>query len=274
MLLQISFFVHNIDSLAGWMAQSELLVDSEEHKEVFEVLRRETSSLRLLLFKGRVKTKMDPKTVLVSIRDSLMKANGVISKLMTLVGSTSSTADPSALRQCIFALREAVTAAEDVFDGSSTATKHSSSNDALLLFEESSNDNEQQVGDIILSADIVLWRYLSSDSSAVSRLTFSAQSSTEVAQIPAWRARCVAIQNKLADWEKAQSQIQVILFQKKAVESELENRRDELSAALRRCEELAVLAAKSESTGRGSRRGAQSKLDEEIKVYLLFIYII
>lgn len=258
-LLQTSYFIHNIDCLAGWMAQSEALVDSDEHKEVFELLRRETSSIRSLLFQGRVKAKADPALVLISIRDSLLKADTIMSKA---VEGSSVSIDSSALRQCMSALKEAVTAAEDVFEVPSTN---------VLSGNDSVNESGKQIGDIILHADSALWQYLADDSSAVSRLVFPAQSAADVYQVPAWRARCIAIQSTLADWEKAQSQVQTILSQKKAVESELEKRRDELRAALRRCEELSILAAKPESTGRGSKRGVQSKLDDEVKVFFRLI---
>lgn len=254
MLLQISFFIHNIDALTGWMCQSEQLYDSDEHKEAFGVLQRETSMLRSLLFQSKVKSKADPKQVLITIRNSLQKASAVISKAAS--GSKGS-ADSSALRQCIAALREAVTTAEDVFEAPGTQASRIDSHEV------------NEVGDILHHSDSI-WQYLASVNTTFNRLIFRAQSADDSALVPAWRSRCLAIQNTLTDWEKAQNQIQVILTQKKAVESELENRRDELNAALRRCEELAALAAKSDvtsaGTGRVTRRSAQSKLDEEVKV--------
>jgi hypothetical protein len=242
-ICQVFFYIHSIYAVTAFIVQQESIQDkTAEYKEVLSTIRSDVSNMYHTIVSG-ITTNDSSKVndAIITIRNALFRCDNVLSRSLLM---SDAMTEASSFRSCSSSLKEAAMVCSDIF-GHNVKTQ----------FHE-----RIHFSDVITQSE-TLWIALGAPvSQDVTPLSLDPTSE------PTWKTRCAHMKQKISEWEDTQSTLQTILSQKRAVEDELNLRKDELKAALSRCEELSSTLSKQSNAQKDTKREHESKLKEEIKV--------
>ena len=181
--------------------------------------------------------------------------NNATSNVVILDNTTSN----SIFRQTLASIHEATIICKDMFsvDSLTNNTNTNNTNKALYgenrigdillmtrsimkLFDNSSSTNNvnNNTDNNIITTDSDLHDSLKISLFNTTNPTNPTNTNNNTTLIPTWKIRCQAIRAEILNWETMKSQLSLLSTQKSSLETELRQRKDELKAAISRCEEL------------------------------------